>query len=150
MTLGPCATAAFSAKLPASLRVGFDLVQISRIAGSIEQFGNRFTHRLFTQGERDYAHSGEGLYAERLAARFAAKEATIKALRLSEAGIGWREIEVCKLQDGGCAVALHGRTAELAKGMGLDQIALSLSHDGDYAGAVVTALCRSSDPTSLI
>ncbi|MEY4883699.1 MAG: holo-[acyl-carrier-protein] synthase [Pseudomonadota bacterium] len=123
------------------LRTGFDLVQISRIADSINQFGDRFKNRLFTETELDYANRGDGLGAERLAARFAAKEATIKALRLSNAGINWREIEVCKLPDGDCELALHGRVAELASEMGVAKISLSLSHDGDYAGAMVTMLC---------
>ena len=76
--------------------------------------------------------------AERLAARFAAKEAVIKALRLSNEGVGWREIEVIKLADGDCDVLLHGRTAELARRMGVERVLLSLSHEGDYAGAFVS------------
>lgn len=118
-------------------RVGFDLVQISRIADSIWCFGDGFKNRLFTADELAYADQGEGLAPQRLAARFAAKEAAIKALRWSNAGIGWKDIEVRKLPDGDCELALHGRAAELAKGMGMTSMSLSLSHDGDYAGAVV-------------
>lgn len=127
------------------IRVGFDLVQISRIADSIHLFGDHFKRRLFTERELDYAHSGEGLCAERLAARFAAKEAIIKALALSEQGIGWRDIEVRTSLDGGCAIALHGRVAKLARRMGVGHMALSLSHEGDYAGAIVTALCKANE-----
>jgi holo-[acyl-carrier protein] synthase len=125
------------------IRMGLDLVQISRIADSTALFGDRFKTRLFTPEELDYAQSGDGAggtggqCAERLAARFAAKEATIKALNLGEAGISWKDIEVRKLQDGGCALALHGSVAEIARKMGLAGTSLSLSHDGDYAGAVV-------------
>lgn len=119
------------------LRVGFDLVQISRIVDSITCFGDGFTKRLFTADELAYAGQGQGLVPQRLAARFAAKEAAIKALRWSNAGIGWKDIEVRKLPDGDCELALHGRAAELAKGMGMTSMSLSLSHDGDYAGAVV-------------
>ena len=119
------------------LRVGFDLVQISRVIDSISCFGDGFKNRLFTLNELNYAHQGKGLCPQRLAARFAAKEATIKALRWSEVGIGWKEIEVRKLPDGDCELALHGRAAELAKGMGMTSMTLSLSHDGDYAGALV-------------
>ena len=132
--------AGISENLSSGLRVGFDLVQISRIADSITQFGDIFKRRLFTQGELDYAHRSEGLCAERLAARFAAKEATIKALKLGNTGIGWREIEVRRLHDGDCEVALHGRVAQLARSMRVAQIGLSLSHEGDYAGAMVTVL----------
>lgn len=121
--------------------MGFDLVKISDLANSIHHFGDVFKRKLFTKNELNYAHSGTGLCEERLATRFAAKEAVIKALKLSEAGIGWREIEVLKLPDGNCEVALHGRVAELAKSMGVAEISLSLSHDGDYAGAVVALRC---------
>lgn len=119
------------------IRLGFDLVQISRIIDSITCFGDGFKNRLFTADELAYADQGQGLLPERLAARFAAKEAVIKALRWSDVGIGWKDIEVRKLPDGDCELALHGRAAELAKGMGMTSMALSLSHDGDYAGAVV-------------
>jgi len=128
--------------------MGFDLAQVSAFAQSIERFGTAFTGRLFTPHELAYAHSGDGMCAQRLAARFAAKEAVIKALRLGEAGVGWRDIEVVKLDDGDCAVALHGRAAELAAAMGATQFLLSLSHEGDYAGAVVAALFDSPEKTS--
>ena len=126
--------------LPPGMRLGFDLVQVSRIAESIEQFGAAFEQRLFTREELAYAHGGAGLAAERLAARFAAKEAVIKALQLSEAGVGWHDIEVRKRDGGDCEVRLHGRAAAIAASQGVDRILLCLSHDGDYAGAVVAAL----------
>ena len=122
------------------VHIGFDLVQISQIEYSIRQFGQNFKSRLFTENELDYAHSGDDLCAERLAARFAAKEALIKALNLGEAGIGWREIEVVKRHEGGCELRLHGKVAQIAKKIGVIQLALSLSHDGDYAGAMVAAV----------
>ena len=122
------------------VRSGFDLVQISQIENSLRQFGQYFKNRLFTRNELDYAQKGDGLCAERLAARFAAKEALIKALNLGEAGIGWREIEVVKCNEGDCELRLHGRVADLAKEIGVVQLVLSLSHDGDYAGAVVVAV----------
>ena len=121
------------------VRLGFDLASISGIAGSIRHFGRRFTDRFFTGGELDYALSGTGVCAERLAARFAAKEAVIKALALSEAGIGFRDIEVVKDAGGGCAIVLHGEAKRIADGMGVRQLLVSLSHDGDCAGAVVHA-----------
>lgn len=124
------------------LRNGFDLVKISGVADSLAQFGEQFERRLFTRDELAYAHSGSGMCAERLAARFAAKEATIKALGLANAGVNWRDIEVCKLPDGACALAFHGRVEELANQLDVVQVALSLSHDGDYAGAFVTVLCK--------
>jgi holo-[acyl-carrier protein] synthase len=121
------------------LRVGFDLVQISRIEDSLAAFGTRFEERLFSDAERAYAHAGQGQCAQRLAARFAAKEAVIKALSLSDEGVNWRDIEVRRATDGDCSVQLHGRVAEVAAQRRLAQLLLSLSHDGDYAGAFVTA-----------
>ena len=123
----------------AGARLGFDLARISGIAESIRMFGRRFTDRLFTSQELDYALAGSGLCAERLAARFAAKEAVIKALHLSEAGVAFRDIEVVKQADGSCAIALHGKARRIAEGLGVQHILVSLSHDGDCAGAVVQA-----------
>lgn len=132
------------AALPAEIRVGFDLAQVSGIANSLRCFGQRFADRLFTAGEQAYALSGQGLFAERLAARFAAKEAVIKALSLSEAGIGWRDIEVQRLPHGACQVVLHGRAAQAAQAQGVQSMSLSMSHEGDIAGAFVTVLFRST------
>jgi holo-[acyl-carrier protein] synthase len=116
------------------LRVGVDLVSVSRIAESVARFGDRFVRRLFTDGEIAYAHSAPGLAAERLAARFAAKEATKKALGLTE-GVAWRDIEVRRAPSGAVDLVLHGAAAAVAT----SDLALSLSHEGDYAVAVVVA-----------
>lgn len=124
------------------MRVGFDLVQVSQVAASMEGFGAAYERRLFTPLELEYAGCGETERAERLAARFAAKEAVIKALRLSNEGVDWRHIEVIKLADGDCDVLLHGRAAEIARRMGVERVLLSLSHDGDYAGAFVSVLMK--------
>jgi holo-[acyl-carrier protein] synthase len=118
--------------------VGIDIVQICRIGESVEQFGERFPQRLFTTDELAYASSAPPLMAQRLAARFAAKEAALKAFDLCEAGIDWRDLEVCRLPDGACRLVLHGKAAALARASN-DDIALSLSHEGDYAMAVVVA-----------
>lgn len=121
------------------MRVGFDLVQIGPLQESIRTFGRRFTDRLFTRGELSYSTQGAAVTGPRLAARFAAKEALIKALQLSEAGVSWRDIEVIKLAAGDCRLQLHGRVARLANDMGLSELLLSLSHDGDYGAAIVGA-----------
>jgi holo-[acyl-carrier protein] synthase len=131
----PCAAGAL---------LGFDLAQVSAVANSLARFGARFRQRLFTARELEYADSGVGMDVQRLAARFAAKEAAIKALGLAEAGIDWRDIEVVKLPAGRCTLSLHGRAAEHAAAIGVEQLLLSMSHDGDYAGAVVTALLAPS------
>lgn len=124
----------------AGLRVGIDIAQISAIGASIDAFGARFTGRFFTAAEVAYAEQAPALTMQRYAARFAAKEAAIKAFGLSEAGISWREVEVGRAPDGGCTLAVHGRAAERVERSGCTQIALSLSHDGDYATAMVVAL----------
>lgn len=137
-------------RLPwAGIRTGFDLVEISGIADSIRRFGDRFKTRLFSPAELAYADSAEELCAERLAARFAAKEAVLKALQLTEAGVGWRDIEVRRLPGGDCALALHGRAAELAARQGASQLALSLSHDGGYAGAFVAVVFTQQSSNSV-
>jgi holo-[acyl-carrier protein] synthase len=124
---------------------GFDLVKISGLVESVQCFGDKFRQRLFTAAELDYADSSNTCWGERLAARFAAKEATIKALGLADIGISWRNIEVCKLPDGGCSLVLHGPVREIADRLHVVQMALSLSHDGDYAGAYVNMLCQSTN-----
>jgi holo-[acyl-carrier protein] synthase len=128
------------------LRMGFDLVQISTVAQSLADFGDTYESRIFTEGELRYARSSNALVAQRLAARFAAKEAVMKALQLGEAGVGWRDIEVIKHGSGDCDIALHGRAAEVAEAAGARQILLSMSHDGDYAGANVCVLFAQAPP----
>ena len=118
-----------------SLRVGIDLVQVSRIAESLATFGERFSQRIFTAAELGYATAAPALTAERLAARFAAKEAAKKALGLTD-GIDWRQIEVVRAPSGACDLVLHEHAARAS---GACTLALSLSHEGDYATAVVIA-----------
>lgn len=127
-----------------ALRIGCDIVQISGIRQSVETFGERFTERFFTAREMAYAQAAPALLHERLAARFAAKEAAIKAFALGEAGVCWREIETCKQADGRCTLALHGRAARHAQFESFAEVALSLSHDGDYATAMVVALPKTT------
>lgn len=141
--LDPASRVSMEPRLP--MRLGFDLVQVSQVAASMEGFGAAYEQRLFTRLELEYAGCAEGERAERLAARFAAKEAVIKALRLGNEGVDWRHIEVIKLADGDCDVLLHGRAAELARRMGVERVLLSLSHDGDYAGAFVSVLMKNGD-----
>jgi holo-[acyl-carrier protein] synthase len=134
---------AAAASVPPGVRLGLDIVQVSGIEDSLRQFGTAFEQRLFTPDELAYAHAGTGVAAQRLAARFAAKEAVIKALQLSEAGVDWRDIEVQRMPDGDCTVRLHGRALAAADAKGVARVLLSLSHDGDYAGAVATILFSS-------
>lgn len=120
-----------------TLRVGTDLVQISRIGQSLNLFGDRFLRRVFTEQEIAYATASPPHTLARLAARFAAKEATIKALNLVNIGVSWQHIEVCREASGACFLSLHGAAAQ--KSAGAKNLSLSMSHDGDYATAVVVA-----------
>ena len=128
-----------------TLRVGTDLVRVSRIAASLESFGEAFLRRSFTEAEIAYATASPVSTAERLAARFAAKEATVKALGLPEQPRDWREIEVCRLSSGACKIELHGQVRAVAARLGAETFALSLSHDGDYAIATVITTLPSGD-----
>ena len=117
----------------AGLQVGIDLVQVSRVAEPLERFGPAFLRRLFTDDEIAYATAAPELTVERLAARFAAKEAARKALR-APAGIGWRQIEVRRAPSGACDLVLHDAAARAA---GASATAVSMSHEGDFATAIV-------------
>jgi holo-[acyl-carrier protein] synthase len=123
-----------------SLGVGIDLVMVSRIEASLAQFGDRFLRRVFTEGEVAYATASPARTAERLAARFAAKEATIKALDLADRGIGWRQIEVAREDSGRCRLILHGAARTAADDAGVVELSVSLTHEGDYSAAVVLAV----------
>jgi len=118
------------------LGLGMDLVEIDRIEDSLHKFGDRFLHRIFHPSEVAYAQ-GQARPATHLAARFAAKEATIKALGLTDTGVAWTDMEVRRAADGHCTLRLHGAARRQADALGADAIALSLTHDGDYAAAVV-------------
>jgi holo-[acyl-carrier protein] synthase len=126
---------------PSAVTVGIDLVQISRIEAALRDFPQRFLRRLYTAPEIDYCNAaGAGVTAAaHLAARFAAKEAALKVLQPHERGIGWRAIEVFRAAGGVPELRLHGAARELADAAGYTDFALSLSHEGDYATAVVIA-----------
>jgi holo-[acyl-carrier protein] synthase len=116
--------------------VGIDLVSVGRMKAAITRGGERFLARLFTDRERTDASGPAG--DERLAARFAAKEAVFKALGTGwSSGVGWRNVEVVRDSSGKPRLELTGRAAELARGMGATRFHVSLSHHGGMATAVV-------------
>ena len=119
--------------------VGVDLVVISRIRRLMERWQNRFLQRVFTPDELAYALRRRDP-AEHLAARFAAKEATLKALGTGlTLGVRWREMEVQRVRGARPTLALSGRTQTLGSARGVRVLHLSLTHDGDYALAQVVA-----------
>lgn len=120
-------------------------MHVERVGESVASHGERFLRRIFTDEEVAYAMSSPPQMLQRLAARFAAKEAVRKVLRVGEHSVGWRDVEVRRLPSGACEVVLHGPAATLARARGVGEMALSMSHDGDYATAVVVTWARSED-----
>jgi holo-[acyl-carrier protein] synthase len=119
------------------LRVGIDVASAADVAASIERFGDRYLERLFTEHELE---SCCGQPAG-LAARFAAKEATLKVLRDFVEQPPWRSIEVYRHPQGSTELRLVGPAERLANEAGITSLAVSLTHDGDVAAAIVVALC---------
>ena len=116
---------------------GIDITEVPRIAESIERFGDRFIRRVFTEGEIQYCDS-KANRIERYAARFAAKEASMKALGTGwSRGVRWRDIEVYRQPGSRPTIRFHGKAAEFAAKLNAKNIALSLSHTPEQAIASV-------------
>ncbi len=119
------------------LGLGTDLAEVPRIQRSLDRFGERFLHRVYTSGEIAYCLRKKSA-AESFAARFAAKEAAAKALGTGiSRGIGWRDIEVLRAPSGKPSLRLHGRAAQLGAQLGVQTISLSLTHSAQLSIAVV-------------
>jgi holo-[acyl-carrier protein] synthase len=123
----------------AALRVGTDLCSVEQVAESVATFGDRYLRRVYTDHELEYCGQDPALSAERLAARFAAKEATMKVLRPRDVRPDWRTIEVRRDPGGWCELALTGSAARLAHDAAIDSLSVSLSHEAGMANAVVVA-----------
>lgn len=117
---------------PGTTELGIDIIRVGRIADTLVRFGARFSRRVLTPAEQRYVRDRP----ETMAGRWAAKEAVSKVLGLGVRGIGWRDIEVERLPTGQPAVRLHGRAAARAEQLGMRRIALSISHESDYAVAI--------------
>ena len=116
---------------------GVDIAEVSRIRESIERFGDRFLHRIFTAGEVSYCGQKANRF-ESYAARFAAKEAGMKALGTGwSRGIRWRDIEVVRPKGQRPIIQFHGEAAVIAAKLGTKNIALSLTHTSEQALAHV-------------
>jgi len=124
---------------------GIDIAEVPRIAASIERFGQRFLHRIFTDGEIRYCES-KANRVQRYAARFAAKEAGMKAIGTGwNHGVAWRDIEVSRAPGGRPTLLFHGRAAEFAAKLGTRNVSLSLTHTADWAHRIDAAFlvdCR--------
>ena len=117
---------------PGTTELGIDIIRIERIRQTIERFGQRFADRVLTAAEQGYVRGR----ATTMAGRWAAKEAVSKVLGLGVRGIGWRDIEIERLPTGAPAVRLHGRAAARAQQLGMERVAVSISHEDDYAVAI--------------
>ena len=116
---------------------GVDLCEVDRMRAAIERHGQRILARVFTTREIAYSERKANRY-ERYAARFAAKEAAMKALGTGwRGGLGWRDLEVTNLASGRPTLAFHGKAAEFAKSLGVRTISLSLTHTAGQALAMV-------------
>lgn len=132
--------------------LGVDLVPVADVARALERFGDRYLNRVYTRGERDTCPAASPTDAPRaaahFAARFAAKEAAFKALHggddtaRRDDPFDWRTIEVLRRPDGSPSLRLHGPMRRLAQRRGIRYLDVSLSHDGEYAIAVVLGEAR--------
>lgn len=116
---------------------GVDLAEVERIRAAIERYGARFLERIYTPGEIAYVARKANRY-ERYAARFAAKEAGMKAIGTGwRRGVRWRDFEVANMPTGRPTLKLHGRAAEFAGRLGVSSISLSITHTAQLAMAHV-------------
>lgn len=117
--------------------IGIDLAEVDRIRDAIERHGRRFIDRIYTAGEIRYVESKANRF-ERYAARFAAKEAGMKAIGTGwKRGVRWQDFEVSNLPSGRPTLQFHGVAAEIAVGLGVRSVALSITHTAAEGMAIV-------------
>lgn len=112
--------------------LGIDIIKVDRIRDTLAKFGRRFSNRVLTEAEDRYVRDRP----ETFAGRWAAKEAVSKVLGLGVRGIGWRDIEIVRLPTGQPSIRLHGRAASRAEQLGMGRIAVSITHEAEYAVAI--------------
>jgi holo-[acyl-carrier protein] synthase len=112
--------------------LGIDIIKVDRIRAALDKFGERFSKRVLTPSEQRYVRNRP----ETFAGRWAAKEAVSKVLGLGVRGIGWKEIEIERLPTGQPSVRLHGRAERRSRQLGMARIAVSITHESDYAVAI--------------
>ena len=144
----------YPARLPAlmpgpAFRLGTDIVDVRSVEASIDRFGRRYLERVYTDAEIAYCCSEASGGAERFAARFAAKEATLKVLRPTDWRPEWRHIEVVRQAGGWCEIQLRGPAATLAEEQGIQIVSCSLAHERSFATAVVLGARRAISSDSL-
>jgi holo-[acyl-carrier protein] synthase len=122
--------------------LGIDIIKIERIAAALQRFGDRFPRRVLTDAEQRYVRNRP----QNFAGRWAAKEAVSKVLGLGVRGVGWRDIEIERLPTGQPSVRLHGRALARAEQLGMNRVAVSISHEGDYAVAIAFGVRSAGGP----
>lgn len=124
---------------------GIDLVDFPRIEEMIARHGERFVNRIFTKAEQAYADSNKNK-SEKLAGRFAAKEAILKLIGTGWRGkIAWTDIEIINNRKGQPEVTLQGEVEKIAARLGVTQISLSITHTANFAIASAVAIRRSDE-----
>ena len=116
------------------INVGIDIIEIKRIQKVHSRYSARFLNKIFTQGEILYCRNR----GPQLAARFAAKEAMMKALGTGIRGVGWKDVEVIRERGSAPRIRLSGRGKKVGEIIGLINTSLSISHSKEYAVACVT------------
>ena len=114
---------------------GIDIIEIDRIQNVLSQYGNRFLNKIFTPDEIQYCRGR----SPNLAGRFAAKEATMKALKTGTRGVSWKDIEVIRASNGAPSIKLYNRALARSESLGVSSLSISFSHSRDYAVASVIA-----------
>jgi holo-[acyl-carrier protein] synthase len=123
---------------------GIDLVDFPRIEDMVARHGERFLDRVFTASEQQYANSNKN-GIEKLAGRFAAKEAVLKLVGTGWRGkIAWTDIEVVNTETGQPQVKLSGEVKKIADKLGITQISVSITHTANFAIASAVALAESN------
>lgn len=121
--------------------LGVDMIEVGRIERAVARWGEAFVGRIFTPAEAARARSGADR-GPRLAARFAAKEAVMKALGVGWRALAWREIEIAHDAAGRPEVRLHGAARRIAEARGITSVLVALSHTHEHAVANAVALGR--------
>lgn len=123
------------------IKIGTDICQTNRVKSTYKRFGKRFLKRVLTDKEIKYVISSKKNLINRLAGRFAAKEATSKVLGTGLKGVYFKEIEILREVSGAPKIFLHNRAKKIAAKEKLSNFEVSISHEKDFAIAIVVAIC---------
>ena len=121
---------------------GIDIIEIERVRGVLERYPQRFKDKIFTEQEKRFAKNR----VPQLAARFAAKEAVMKALGTGIRGVPWKSVEVFRMPGQAPEIILHEPALSISRRRGITRIAVTLSHSKEFAVASVVAEAREGEP----